>query len=162
MLISRLHLRSGFPIDQISNEQLPKGRPWFVRPLFDDSGVNQTFVNKVRDHRNMILRLLCNAADRDISQYINVGRLSVERTPRIAWSKVIDQTLNEYLSQKEIFLESGNFYVPRPAEIMTVAIWAKERPDAQLTDSNSNPVFTDDYRFILHLAEVNKKIEGRV
>jgi hypothetical protein len=125
------------------------GRSWFLAHLVDDSLNEQESLKAIQVHRQMIQRLIRSASVKGPEPFIfEAHQLSAEGLPRIKWTLFVEEVIHEYLKVKDEFHKKGHDFVPRPAEIMTVAMWEKEQSHIVDISTGIKQAISDDYRFL--------------
>ena len=100
----------------------------------------------------MIQRLIRAASVKGPEPFVfEAHQLSAEGLPRIKWTLFVEEVIHEYLKVKDEFHKKGHDFVPRPAEIMTVAMWEKEQSLIVDISTGKRQAISDDYRFIQSL-----------
>ena len=128
------------------------GRSWFLAHLVDDSLNEQKSLTVIQEHRQMIQRLIRAASVKGPEPFVfEAHQLSAEGLPRIKWTLFVEEVIHEYLKVKDEFHKKGHDFVPRPAEIMTVAMWEKEQSLIVDISTGKRQAISDDYRFIQSL-----------
>jgi hypothetical protein len=128
------------------------GRSWFLAHLVDDSLNEQESLKAIQVHRKMIQRLIRSASVKGPEPFIfEAHQLSAEGLPRIKWTLFVEEVIHEYLKVKDEFHKKGHDFVPRPAEIMTVAMWEKEQSHIVDISIGKKQAISDDYRFLQSL-----------
>jgi hypothetical protein len=151
-LISEFRLRSDVPGLISADPSTRNGRAWFLAPLVVDSLCEPDQLDSVQRHREMIRLLLRIAASREkVDFFEDVRWLSAEGNPRITWTLVVERTVKEYILRKKKLTESGYKHVPRPAEIMTVAVWEKDQPRMVDRTTGEMQIISDDFNFLQSL-----------
>ena len=128
------------------------GRSWFLAHLVDDSLNEQKSLTAIQEHRQMIQRLIRAASVKGPEPFVfEAHQLSAEGLPRIKWTLFVEEVIHEYLKVKDEFHKRGHDFVPRPAEIMTVAMWEKEQSHIVDISTGKRQAISDDYRFLQSL-----------
>jgi len=151
-VIENYHLLSDLPGVPNFESTARAGRSWYLAHLVDDSLNEQTSLAVIQEHRQMIQRLIRSASAKGSDLFVfDARRLSAEGLPEIKWTLFVEEVIHEYLKIKDEFREKGHNFVPRPAEIMTVAMWEKEQPHVVDFSSGRRQVISDGYKFLQSL-----------